>query len=105
MNRKKRSDRNHLIYEIINTENGKRYIGVTACIGRAFNYSALRRFQKHMSRAKCENKDWALYKDMKKYGPDVYDVYVKDVLRGKAEAHKLETFYLQNFVYELNSTH
>jgi predicted GNAT family acetyltransferase len=58
-----------------------------------------------MSRAKCESKDWALYKDMKKYGPDVYDVYVKDVVRGKAEAHKLETFYLQNFKYQLNSTH
>ena len=47
----------------------------------------------------------ALYKDMKKWGPDVYDVYVKDVVRGKAEAHKLETFYLQNFKYQLNSTH
>ena len=103
--RKKRSDRNHIIYEIINTINGKSYIGVTQCIGRAFNYSALRRFQKHVSRAKQENKDWALYNDMRKYGPDVYDVYVKDVVRGKAEAHQIETFYLQNFKYKLNSTH
>lgn len=103
MNRKKRIDRNHIVYEIINTVNFKRYIGVTQAIGRAFNYSAYRRFQKHISRAKQENRDWALYKDMKKYGPDVYDVYVKDVVRGKAEAHRLEKFYLNNFQYKLNT--
>ena len=99
--RKKRSDRNHIIYEIVNTINGKCYIGVTACIGRAFNYSAVRRFQKHCSRAKQESKDWALYNDMRKYGANVYDVFVKDVVRGKAEAHKLETMYLQNYHYKL----
>ena len=103
--RKKRNDRNHIIYEIVNTINGKCYIGVTACIGRAFNYSAVRRFQKHCSRAKMESKDWALYNDMRKYGANVYDVFVKDVVRGKAEAHKLETMYLQNYHYKLNSTH
>lgn len=103
--RKKRNDRNHIIYEIINIENGKCYIGVTAAIGRAFNYSAFRRFQKHQSRARRENKDWALYKDMRKYDTDAYEVIVKHVVRGKAEAHKLETYYLQNYVYKLNSTH
>ena len=103
--RKKRADRNHIIYEITNTINGKQYIGVTACIGRAFNYSALRRFQKHVSRAKQENKDWALYNDMRKYGADVYDVYVVEVVRGKAEAHRIETEYLQHRTYKLNSTH
>ena len=106
---KTRKDSKHLIYEIENTLTGASYIGVTSLSQfyhtKSVRYAANRRFQKHMSRAKCESKDWALYKDMKKYGPDVYDVYVKDVLRGKAEAHKLETFYLQNFVYELNSTH
>ena len=30
MNRKKRNDRNHIVYEIVNTENGKSYIGITA---------------------------------------------------------------------------
>ena len=101
--RKKRSDRNHIIYELYNNENHKRYIGVTACIGRAFNYSVLRRFQKHMSRAKQENKDWALYNDMRKYGPDVYDVYVFDIVRGKAEAHRIEREQLKLNDYKLNS--
>ena len=101
--RKKRSDRNHIVYEIVNTINGKRYIGITQAIGRAFNYSVLRRFQKHMSRAKQENKDWALYNDMRKYGPDVYDVYVFDIVRGKQEAHDIEREQLKLNNYKLNS--
>jgi predicted GIY-YIG superfamily endonuclease len=47
--RKKRSDRNHVIYEIVNSENGKSYIGITAAIGRRFHYSAKLRLQKHFS--------------------------------------------------------
>ncbi len=54
--RKKRSDRNHVIYEIVNTANGKSYIGITAAIGRRFHYSAHLRFLKHQSRARKENK-------------------------------------------------
>ncbi len=103
--RKKRSDRNHVIYEILNTENNKSYIGVTAAVGRAFNYSAKLRFQKHCSRARKENKDWSLYNDMRKYGPDVYEVSVVAVVRGKALAHQIETDYLKKYNYKLNSTH
>ena len=103
--RKKRSDRNHIIYEIVNTINGKCYIGVTACIGRAFNYSAVRRFQKHCSRARRENKGWKLYTDMREYGVEVYDVFVVDMVRGKKAAHALEVKLLKEFNYELNSTH
>ena len=58
MNRKKRNDRNHIVYEIVNTENGKSYIGITAAIGRRFHYSAKLRLQKHFSRARKENKNW-----------------------------------------------
>jgi hypothetical protein len=103
--RKKRNDRNHIIYEIENSITGATYVGVTAAIGRSFLYSALRRFQKHVSRAKKENKSWALYKDMKKYGPEVYNVYLIQVVRGKAEVHKIETEMLRTGNYKLNSTH
>jgi len=105
MNRKKRNDRNHIVYEIVNTENGKSYIGVTAAIGRRFNYSAKLRLQKHFSRARKENKNWALYNDMREYGQEVYELFIVKVIRGKAAAHQYETKQLQMFHYELNSTH
>ena len=105
MNRKKRNDRNHVVYEIVNTENGKSYIGVTAAIGRRFNYSAKLRLQKHFSRARKENKNWSLYNDMREYGQEVYDLFILKIIRGKAAAHQYETEQLQKFHYELNSTH
>jgi predicted GNAT family acetyltransferase len=105
MNRKKRNDRNHVIYEIVNTNTGKSYIGITAAIGRRFHYSARLRFQKHQSRARKENRQWALYIDMKENDPEVYELFIVDVVRGKALAHKIETQLLKEFKYELNSTH
>ena len=105
MNRKKRSDRNHIIYEIVNTNNGKSYIGITAAIGRRFNYSAKLRLQKHFSRARRENKEWALYIDMRENDETVYDLFIVDVVRGKKLAHQIEVELIKEFNYELNSTH
>jgi len=103
--RKKRSDRNHVIYEIVNTLTGASYLGITVAIGRRFHYSAHLRFQKHQSRAKKENKQWALYIDMRENDPSVYELFIVDVVRGKALAHEIETKLLKKFNYELNSTH
>ncbi len=105
MNRKKRNDRNHVIYEIVNTLTGASYLGITAAIGRRFSYSVVLRFQKHCSRARKENKKWALYIDMKENDPSVYELFIVDVVRGKALAHQIETKLLKEFQYELNSTH
>jgi len=103
--RKKRNDRNHVIYEIVNTLTGASYLGITAAIGRRFQYSVVLRFQKHQSRARKENKKWALYIDMKENDPSVYELFIVDVVRGKALAHQIETKLLKEFQYELNSTH
>jgi hypothetical protein len=102
---KRRSDRNHVIYEIYNTVNGKFYLGITAATGRRFNYSARLRFQRHCSRARLENKDWLLYQDMRKYPHDIYEVYVLDVVRGRKKAHEIEVKLLKKYDYKLNSTH
>jgi hypothetical protein len=103
--RKKRSDRNHVIYEIVNSENGKSYIGITAAIGRRFHYSAKLRLQKHFSRARREDKQWALYIDMREHEQEVYQLFIVDIVRGKALAHQIEVELLKEFQYELNSTH
>ena len=105
MNRKKRNDRNHVIYEIVNTLTGASYLGITAAIGRRFNYSVQLRFQKHCSRARKEKKQWALYVDMRENDPSVYELFIVDIVRGKALAHQIEVSLLKEFNYELNSTH
>lgn len=87
--RKKRADRNHIIYELV--VNGKNYIGVTAKTERTVNKSVLSRAAKHFYRAKTENKDWALCVELRKLNDkSEIEVYVHEVVRGKAEAHRRE---------------
>lgn len=87
--RKKRTDRNHIIYELV--VNGKNYIGVTAKTESTVNKSVLSRAAKHFYRAKTENKDWALCVELRKLSDkSEIAVYVHEVIRGKAEAHKRE---------------
>jgi predicted GIY-YIG superfamily endonuclease len=106
MSRKKRTDRNHIIYLITNTFNGNEYIGITASTGRAFLRSAKVRLQKHFSRARRENWDWKLYMDMVNYIDDlelVYEVSVLDVVRGKESAHIREMELVKKHKPALNT--
>ena len=87
--RKKRVDRNHIIYEL--RVNGLNYIGVTAKTETTVNKSVLSRAAKHFYRAKTENKDWALCIELRKLADkSEIEVYVHEVVRGKAAAHKRE---------------
>ena len=87
--RKKRVDRNHIIYEL--RVNGLNYIGVTAKTETTINKSVLARAAKHFYRAKTENKDWALCVELRKLeNKNEIEVYVHEVIRGKAAAHKRE---------------
>ena len=106
---KTRKDSKHLIYEIENTLTGECYIGVTSLSQfyhtKSVRYAANRRFQKHMSKARTGECTWLLHKDMRKYGADVYNVWILDVVKGKKLAHTIETEFLQQKSYKLNSTH
>ncbi len=87
--RKKRSDRNHIIYEL--RINGANYIGVTAKTESTINKSVLARAAKHFYRAKTENKDWLLCQALRALNDkSEIEVLVHEVIRGKAAAHRRE---------------
>ncbi len=87
--RKKRTDRNHIIYEL--RINGANYIGVTAKTETTINKSVLARAAKHYYRAKTESKNWLLCAALRELtDKNQIEVLVHEVIRGKAEAHKRE---------------
>jgi hypothetical protein len=87
--RKKRTDRNHIIYEL--RVNGQNYIGVTAKTESTINKSVLARAAKHFYRAKKESKNWLLCQALRTLNDkSEIEVYVHEVVRGKAEAHRRE---------------
>jgi hypothetical protein len=87
--RKKRTDRNHIIYELV--VNGLNYIGVTAKTESTVLKSVKARAAKHYYRAKTENKDWALCQALRALNSkDDIEIKVHEIVRGKALAHKRE---------------
>ena len=87
--RKKRTDRNHIIYEL--RVNGGNYIGVTAKTESTINKSVRARAAKHFYRAKTETKNWLLCAALRELNSkDEIEILVHEVIRGKAAAHKRE---------------
>lgn len=87
--RKKRVDRNHIIYELV--VNGLNYIGVTAKTETTVLKSVRARAAKHFYRAKTENKEWALCLALRSLNDkSEIEIRIHEIIRGKAAAHKRE---------------
>ncbi len=87
--RKKRADRNHIIYEL--RVAGGNYIGVTAKTESTVLKSVRARAAKHFYRAHTENKDWTLCIALRELASkDEIEIVVHEIVRGKAPAHKRE---------------
>ncbi len=87
--RKRRSDRNHAIYELYCEVTGESYIGLTVVNGTALA-SVRGRFNRHLSRANTESKEWNLCEALRKYGREGFTPYLLEVVRGKTAAHARE---------------
>jgi hypothetical protein len=100
--RKKRSDRNHIIYELrIGKDN---YIGVTAKTESTVNKSVLARAAKHFYRAKTESKNWLLCEALRSLSDkSEIEVYVHEIIRGKAAAHRREVELRRALMPTLNT--
>ena len=87
--RKKRVDRNHIIYEL--RVNGLNYIGVTAKTETTVLKSVKSRAAKHFYRAKTETKNWLLCQQLRTLdSKEEIEILIHEIVRGKAEAHKRE---------------
>ena len=89
MARAKRSDRNHIIYELVVA--GENYIGVTAKTESTVLKSVRTRANKHWYRAKTETKNWLLCEALRRLtDKSEIEIRVHEIVRGKADAHRRE---------------
>jgi len=102
MTRKRRTDRNHIIYEIV-TPAGS-YIGVTAKTESTVLKSIRARAAKHFYRAQKEAKQWLLCEVLRSYtSKEDIDIRVVELIRGKAAAHVRERELIAKLNPELNT--
>lgn len=101
--RKRRSDRNHLIYKITCVTTGEHYIGVTVMKGPAKLRTLKQRWKAHQYKAFVLNEPWALPKAIRKYGVDAFDVEMMDIIRGKELAFAYEAEVINNTHPKLNT--
>lgn len=101
--RKKRSDRNHVIYRVTCTDTNDTYIGLTVAQNRAFLKSVKIRWQKHVSRARCEDKAWNFCTALRVLDDCEWTYEVLEVIRGRKPAHQRERQLIAQFEPSLNT--
>jgi hypothetical protein len=102
--RKRRSDRNQAIYLIQDKVTGDSYIGLTALsFGGSVKRTLNRRLQKHFQRARTESKNWGLSVVLRQREVSQVQIVHLVTVRGKKEAHVLETTLIQKIQPKLNT--
>jgi len=101
--RKPRSDRKHAVYRVFNILTGEFYIGITVTNGPAVKRAVKVRFQKHVSRALVETKDWSFCSAIRAWGPECFDYEVLEVVRGRKPAHQRERELIRTLKPTLNT--
>ena len=86
-----RKDSNYIIYEARCVETGVSYIGLTRKGDVTVAKAVKERWRKHISRARNENRLWALYIYLKSGGLAMtWQHEVIAVIRGRKEAYEYE---------------
>jgi hypothetical protein len=72
-------------------------------VGRAFLKSVKVRWQKHVSRARCESKDWNFCNALRNLEDCQWRYEVLEVIRGRKPAHQRERELIAEFEPSLNT--
>ena len=100
--RKTRSDCNYIIYEMTD-ELGANYVGLTRKSAPNTNKVVTERWRKHKSRARNENRLWALYIYLKSGGLELAWTHrVITIIRGRKEAYAYERELVKEMQPSLN---
>ena len=102
--RKRRSDRNQIVYYIQDVVTLEYYIGLTVLSFKGNVRKTLhRRMQKHLQRALAENKTWGLSVALRERGAERFVYGPVQTVRGKKEAHAIETQLINTLQPALNT--
>lgn len=101
--RKKRSDRNHIIYLVTCIPTGQQYIGVTVMKGVARKRTLQQRWKAHVYKALTLREIWALPKAIRKHGEDNFTIETLQIVRGKLAAFAAEAQLINELCTELNT--
>jgi len=97
-----RKDCNYIIYAMT-SERGDSYIGLTRKALPNADKVVLERWRKHKSRARNEDRKWALYVYLKTGGLDLTWTHkIITIIRGRAEAYAYERELVKQVLPELN---
>ena len=97
-----RSDCNYIIYEAVD-HRGENYIGITRKTSTV-EKSVRERWRKHLSRARNENRLWALYVYLKTGGLEhEWTHRVLEIVRGRGAAYARERELVKTLEPSLNS--
>ena len=88
--RKRRNDRNHVIYMLTCEQTDRVYIGITVARGRAYKKSAGIRWQAHVRNATQYMYETLICQAIRSSGPEAWDIRVIEVVRGKQATHDRE---------------
>ncbi len=90
MARKRRNDRNHVIYMLTCEQTGHVYVGITVARGRAYKKSAGIRWRAHVRNATEYMYETLICQAIRRSGPEAWNVQVLEVVRGKQATHDRE---------------
>lgn len=97
-----RKDCNYIIYEMVD-EHGENYIGLTRKSQPNVSKVVAERWRKHKSRARNENRLWALYIYLKSGALEhAWEHRVLAIVRGRAEAYAYEREVVKALTPTLN---